>query len=586
MRVAESQCDKRAVRRHKPGPGGTGLVSKPMPIMAGSRTLCAVALIGLFGQTPASPGPSSAAIDGRVIDAATRQPIAGATVSLRQAGGAGSTSHHASVVTDGSGGFVFGNLPASPYEISATAMGYLSGEVWPTRVPGYYERPAVGAGERLVGLVIELARPGRIGGVVIDAANQPVGGALVRAWRRRTFHGQLRLDREAPFARTDAEGRYVIVPPPGDYVVGLVGSGGAPPAAENDVAPQVFESQYFPGVIDPASASVVTVDAGGERLGIDFALRPAQVAAVAGRVERPVDRPTAGATVTLRRPWHVPSQAVEARVRLRPDGGFTMPAVPIGPYVLEVELSEIVSYDVTTRMSDDVTTRLEIDVPREGVRDLIVPIARGLELVGSLSLDGDATPPHDPRVYLRRLDRPVADFGPYGRIENGVVKVSGIEPGRYVLQTLAVAPDKTQWYLADAHLDGRDVTGRAFDVHAGIGGQLDLRLTSRPTVLSGRVLRDGYQQPTDHARIVLFPVDDTVWSGAILGAPAFPLARAMGGTFTVTGPPPGAYFVAAVDEAAMDDWPNTSFFAAARRQAERVVLTAGAQTAVTLRLRK
>src|SRR5688572_12657811 len=97
-----------------------------------ARAIGATALM-LFGLAAAgAPNAQSRATGvagGRVIDGVTNQPIPGAFVTI---GPAARTAGQPTVLADDQGRFVFRDLAAGAFELSAAARGYLAGDgrVW------------------------------------------------------------------------------------------------------------------------------------------------------------------------------------------------------------------------------------------------------------------------------------------------------------------------------------------------------------------------------------------------------------------------------------------------------------------------
>ncbi|MDA8450088.1 carboxypeptidase regulatory-like domain-containing protein [Acidovorax sp. NCPPB 3859] len=148
---------------------------------SGDAFLTAVALRALAAEPPATP--VAAALAGRVVDAASGQPLAGATVELSGAAAQAATSGT-------QGAFRFSGLAAGRYELRVTLAGYAA-----------LVRPAeLATGQQLDLGLLALAgtsTTGTIRGQVLDASGAPVGDALVA------------LDGGAG-ARTDTQGRYRI----------------------------------------------------------------------------------------------------------------------------------------------------------------------------------------------------------------------------------------------------------------------------------------------------------------------------------------------------------------------------------------
>lgn len=148
---------------------------------SGDAFLTAIALRALAAEPPATP--VAAALAGRVVDAASGQPLAGATVEVSGAAAQAATS-------GAQGAFRFSGLAAGRYELRVALAGYAT-----------LTRPVqLAAGQHLDLGLLTLAgasTTGTIRGQVLDASGTPVTEALVA------------LDGGAG-ARTDTQGRYRI----------------------------------------------------------------------------------------------------------------------------------------------------------------------------------------------------------------------------------------------------------------------------------------------------------------------------------------------------------------------------------------
>lgn len=167
------------------------------------------------------PDPSAGTIAGRVLDASTGTPIAGAIVTLVVAQDASpapfllALSAGSAVerqATDAQGGFQFTRLPAARvYHALASKPGYIDGaygrdERRPT--PG---RLVVPPGQTRSDAIVRLWKPPGISGTVLDEAGEPAIGVMVAAVRQGPHAGMPRFT-VGPVTRTDDRGAYRLAP--------------------------------------------------------------------------------------------------------------------------------------------------------------------------------------------------------------------------------------------------------------------------------------------------------------------------------------------------------------------------------------
>ncbi|HUR21095.1 MAG TPA: carboxypeptidase-like regulatory domain-containing protein, partial [Vicinamibacterales bacterium] len=176
---------------------------------------------------------------GKVVDAATKAPVAGVLVTVGVSPGsiplASAPPQPIRALTDAQGRFVFRHLRPGSYAIAATTgsngfeqsgflvtgMGhliapYLNGGFGQRRPNGPLQNLRLDQGGVVSDVVIALWKGASIDGTVVDEANEPLVGLIVAAVRR-TSDGVLTT---GPTTRTDDRGMYHISAlAPGDYVV-------------------------------------------------------------------------------------------------------------------------------------------------------------------------------------------------------------------------------------------------------------------------------------------------------------------------------------------------------------------------------
>ena len=190
-------------------------------LLAGAVCLMPVALTG--SQT------ATGVIAGVVLtDGQQPRPVRRAIVTL----GGSDDGRGRSVLTDETGRFMFSELPAGRFTLSASKASYIT-NAYGARRPG---RPGtalvLAAGQRLPDLTLTLPRGAVITGSIRDERGELVANVQINALRAdqmRTTTGAMPISASAEFL-TDDRGVYRIFGlPPGDYVVSAtvrVGPGG------------------------------------------------------------------------------------------------------------------------------------------------------------------------------------------------------------------------------------------------------------------------------------------------------------------------------------------------------------------------
>ncbi len=148
--------------------------------------------------------------------------------------------------------------------------------------------------------------------------------------------------------------------------------------------------------------------------------------------------------------------------------------------------------------------------------------------------------------------------------------VTGLGAGEYVIRPSG-APGATVVRIV---ANGQDVTTRTIDTSSGDISGVVVTMTTKATKISGSV-RD-VTEPGRQTSVVAFPVEKRQWSRYGFTPLTIKATSFLGPRFTLTGLPPGEYFVVAVDSAFAGVVARSHFWLdAASRVATRVTLNAG-----------
>ena len=298
-------------------------------------------------RAPAVSAPATAAIVGRVFDAATNTPIRRAQIQ--------GTNNELFVdaLSDDEGRFQLTNLPPGEWRVTVSKGGYFTWQPGQRR-PFDPPPPITLARGQRVTADVPLSRGGVITGRVSDDAGEPLAGLRVRVYRAKMAKGYRRLEDVGAADQTDDTGAYRIFGlPPGDYYV----AASLRMAPLDSVVQTTYSPTYYPGTGELAEAQRIRVELGTESTAI-FPLLPVRSVTVTGTVLTSSGGP-ANAFLNLE------SDAAEFGTPLgiggvtQPDGTFTIPDVPPGRYTLNASLrgdgpTETGSMPVTV-VSDDVS---------------------------------------------------------------------------------------------------------------------------------------------------------------------------------------------------------------------------------------
>jgi hypothetical protein len=267
---------------------------KTSSVTVAARAVLVTLVLLLAAAVRAHGAGGTSRLTGRVLDAATQAPIAGATVELANAGGG---QGYFRARTDGRGGFTLERIPAERwYALTVSADGYAD------FVLGSWQFPAA---QRGADVVVPLERAGTVE-VRLTAADgsTPVAGAkvAVRSERGAEWWEGYRPPPEPLFTNAEGVARFVDLPR-GFWTVTAEASERMPLEARR-VAVR-------PGESTPVAAKL------------------ARPAFLSGAVRLADGSPVAGVTVTAR-------GMAEAVGTTDGDGTFTVGGLPPGRYRLEV----------------------------------------------------------------------------------------------------------------------------------------------------------------------------------------------------------------------------------------------------------
>lgn len=566
------------------------------------KTLMAIAALALClpPLEPQAQATGTAIIAGQVIDATTKRPVGGAVVTLSvpatPAGGqagpatpgtAPAQTRRAAAVANAEGRFVFRDLPAGSYNLTATRNGYAPGAFGRRRPEGPSRVLTIAESARASDVVLSLWRLSTISGIVRDDRGEPVIGVHVTAMRRTMTGGRLELTFAGGSGEaTDDRGHYRINGlQPGSYIVTIrtvpqsaavstveryrtaaasgtsatlareLREGGAlqmfteglvvdgwqvsiwgqlqPLPGPNGtllISPMVFHAN----VTSSAEATPVTLAAGEDREGVDFAVPLVTGVRVSGTLVGP-DGPAANHGVQL-----VPVAAVDpvypfptaysitdaagrfallgvtpgsyvVRARRVPPTGplFTPPPPTAGVSAGRETVTQASGPSFPAHFAEAPVTVGSASV--DGVSLLLRP---GGRISGSIRFEGAATPPAAAQLQrMTVLVRPLTNSegqGAGGQTNvdaSGGFQTPGYAPGRYLISAVPPASD---WTLASVRVGGVDASDQAIALGTTDVTDVVVTFTDRITTLSGTV-RSADGSADAEATVVAFPADFRAW---------------------------------------------------------------------------
>jgi hypothetical protein len=599
--------------------------------------LCASSAAQSQSTQSAASAPASARaglIVGQVTDAATREPIADAVVTLQpvvnRAGDA--TPFRGRVLSDARGQFFFEGLPAGTYMLTADKPGFVAGVFGKTRPDGAGLTFELDTDERRADARVSLWRFGAIGGTVVDEFGDPMAGIRVQALRRRMVGGRLLygLTGADYSSVTDDRGMYRMGSvAPADYIVAVVStqttvpatvlsqylvqgtpavqtelfaatseistlgnprnqqlgdavlmtrSGSPFPGSPNDAGQfETYPTTFYPAATRVGEASIVTLRSGEDRSGLNIQMRPLRAVRVLGRLVGPSESlPPTALRLSPVNVDGVPTSIADTVTGVSGAGGaFTLLGVPAGQYLLKVQSPA----SKPLLSASELITVGDVDLTGLTVAVRLSTHVTGRFVDVSSTANREAVATRDVTFELSSSDPPriSAKTDAQGRFS------ADLPPGKYVMRTARL--DEYSRWVRTITVAGKDVTDTRFEVKTD-PVDIVVTLTDRETRISG-VARDPAAGPDPMAFVVVFPVERTLWAsyGSVQGSRRLRSVRTgRGGTFECPDLAPGTYFVAAMPESAMGDWTAPAFLETLSRSAERVVLSEGEHKQVNVQV--
>jgi hypothetical protein len=632
----------------------------------------AVSLVVLHGAQGTTTPKGTGVILGWVLDAASGRGIPDAIVTLNarvmMAAPGAAAEGPPKLITEAEGRFVFHDVPAGPVQMTVVAPGYVNGSIGQAR-PGGSSRPLqLADGERVGDLTIRLWKYAVMSGTVVDEAGEPAVGVSVQAMRRTMQAGHARFS-QVGSGTTDDRGQYRIASlTPGDFIamvpevqvtmpasvmegmmqalvsgtpagggiLDLMSSGGAMPTGTGvRVGDSILQSQgggrsvsgpaptpdgrfwvyttlFHPSAGLSAQAAAITLASGEEKQGIDFQLRLSPTVRVTGSVAGP-SGPVGGIAVRL-----VPvgaddssddSGLTTATASTKPDGTFTMLAVPVGQYTAKVLKqprpqipAEVLASPLgqlafaalgggppSPQDSMLLFAQMPVAIGEKDVDGLAITLREGSKLSGHLEFDGASPKPPLPGNYGVTLTPASgasvasAPFSSAPKVDaDGRFTTQAYPPGRYYV---TFSGGVAKWSIKSITAGGRDVTNDAIEIKDTDVGDVVMTFTDQSAQVTGTVHVAG-TSTVPPATVLVIPTDYHAWiAGGMSARRSRTIVVAKAGTYSSTLPA-GDYLIAALEDADVGDMQDPAFVETLVRVATKVTIADGETHALDLQIVK
>lgn len=574
----------------------------------------------------------TATISGRVLEAGTNQPVRRAIVTLS----GGTLAIGRSSVTDDEGRFVITRVPDGDFTLTAARPGFLKAAFGATR-PGRPGTPlAVRGGANRADLTMSMTHGSALAGVIRDASGDPAPGMRVEAIRVLHLSTGDRAEKLGE-TRADDRGEFRIFNlPAGDYVlaatpariVGGMGDLGAPTEAEIDAKLNALRSRssapapgapsaprpaatpergygtpavFYPGVITPGEAQIVSLGANESREGLDFSARLSHAATVDGNVIAGRGTPLPNVQLSLQ--GNGPQLPVAGGSlngpSVRMDNAthtFRITNVPPGHYRLNAKTFNapgdnsqmmISGGGLPTAYTGTVLSgSVEFDVSGDDITGVTLSVQPAPPVTGRLAVDANSARPPASLAGARISLQPVPDSD---RRSNGLsspivattnagggFELAAVIPGTYRISAALPAG----WWLRSATSGGADTLDGVLTVRAEGVTDLALTMSDKHPSLGG-TLSTAEGAATEYF-LVAFAADKSMWR-----APSRRVRStrpSTTGAFELADLPPGQYYLAALKDLDVLDLEDPAFLETLVPAAVPVTVAEGQKTTQDLRI--
>jgi hypothetical protein len=516
------------------------------------RTILPVLLLlAAVAQASAQATPANFRMSGKTVNGVTGQPLAHAEVSIAKAAQLDVTLQR--VLTGDDGGFTFTGLEPGKYLLVGQRNGF--------RKQGYEQHGiyvcavAVGHGIISENLVFRLRPDAWIAGTILDEENEPVANAVVYLFRTDTSAGlrqifladQVVADDRGYYRLPHLEsGQYVIVvsaqPWFGSVARQREVEGNASPA-ERAVFESVYPTTFYPGVVDSASASKITLHE-GEGFTADFTLTAIPALRVRiNHFNNDADQPRGA---SLKQNVFGTQIAPLSQRQTMVDDSVELTGIPAGRYVLDVQTYGPVAS--TRSMVVNLIADMDLDANAA---------AAPSSVHGTVRMDGGLN--LQPQAFVglwnshadQMLDTQIGQDGGFN------FDADVLPAGNYSVFVM----NGENSIISSLSATGAKVVGQSIQVTGSTPIQLSIELSRTLSKIEGTALFNG--KPFPGAMIIAVPENPET------NLPRFRRDESdSDGTFTLRDVLPGRYKILAIENGWDLEWANPALLKTRLDQAE------------------
>jgi len=484
---------------------------------------------------------AKASIEGVVVRIGSGEPIAGAELKLTKVAGApdvtpgpGAPSSAESIgppvqpttASDRNGRFIFKDLDAGSYRISAARNGYAKLEYGQRDSKGPGTIIPVARGQGIKDIVFRLTPAGSVNGSVRDGSGEPLTGFQVLLLRPTYNPTGRRSFQAVGSARSDDRGayRFYWVTPGRYYLSAGLGNGPYENAGlrnPNEGEARPYPMTYYPGTLDPSMAQAVDILPGEELNGIEFVLPKQELYRIRGKIVDATTGKPAGSAQLLMAPRQSAGPSnIPPGYNNPVNGTFEFRDVAPGSYwvlaTAQPEMDSPIAPNTTPRtageffealISSAPSAQAAVDITASDVENLVLTLTRGVSIRGLVRMDsqGPATFSEFQNIHIMLESTGTMERGNFPRplAPDGTFLLNNVAPGEYRL--VVVCPGcQPSFYVREARLNSVDVLHQPLLIPNTEPGALEIVLSLNAGQIDGTVL-DDQSQPVPGIQTVLIP---------------------------------------------------------------------------------
>jgi protocatechuate 3,4-dioxygenase beta subunit len=538
-------------------------------ILVGFLSICASAQLTSGSQKPTDPtapvdkAEPRAIVSGKVISAATGEPLKKAYITISKAD-MGRRAQPYTAMTKEDGIFEVADIPAGQYRMTVNRNGYVR-HVYGARNARQQQGGTLtlAAGQRLRDLTVKLTPGAVIAGRIVDPDGETMSSVMVAVLRYSFMDNERRLV-PAESAMTNDLGEFRIfgLQPRSYYLSAQMRSSGSSGFGRmvgmgvmvDDGGDESYGSVYYPGVSEVANANAIDVHA-GEEFRADMTIMPLRTYRVSGRVLDVNGEPAKeGMAMLMSRGKEATFMpAGMGQIGGGPgarDGKFEIRGVAPGSYTLTAFI----------RGDEMSSAQVDVDVTESNVENVNVALTSAREIPGTVRIEGDNSKLKTSDLSLFFMPARGGMFGGFGNAqvkEDGTFVAKNLMLDDYIVSVNLTNQDA---YVKSIRAGGEETLYSGLNV-ARVRPPLEIVISTRPGSIEGTV-KDGDSKATQGALVVLIPEKP---ARSRQGA-ARTATTDQNGYYKFRALRPGKYQLYALDDADDDEYQDPAF---AKRHADQ-----------------